>query len=208
MGTIRKVISSDYGFILNSIESYKPSFYGIHKYALDVIMLNKYSSCLIYENDNNEIVSFDVNIFEPKTFWEAVYKNISFFKSLSLNFKFALKQTKRMDIKDNSEIDDISKHLYSKNGNHAVTLFYYNMDKSFSANTLGIYNMKLLNSNFKYQTAQINKNNIASQKSYKKRGFNTTSFFQVEEDILLAVIELPDIKEQLNEYKTQYNVEI
>ena len=75
---------------------------------------------------------------------------------------------------------------------------------------LGIIQMIILKNfregDFLYQSAEIKQDNILSIESYKKRGFNTTSFSYLPNGNIFAVINIKNIEEKLKTFKINANI--
>ncbi len=209
MNTVRNIKSSDLLFISGIIRQYQPIF--INYYHVIEKMLIRYNntliSTLVSENDDNIITGFDINIIKPYEFWMNIYKNLSFMEKYTYIKENKIYNKSHISLSDIPDIyNNIINNLYTKyNRNTAYTLFYY-ADSKIKNNTikgyeLGILNMKnLYEKDILFQTAEIKLDNLASIKSYSKRGFNQTKFYAVTDNHLFAVIDVNNLYSLINKY--------
>lgn len=203
MSSIRNIKKSDYEYIHKAVIDYGTFF---SDYAATVInLLIKYngilSSTLVAETHKGEITGFDINLLKPHSFWNEVYKNLSFFKKFKWLYT---NKTPRSTIdKCDNKLQDIYYNLYKTDDRVAYTLFYMfnkRIENDIGASDVGIMQLKLIVDEYEYQTAEIKTDNTASIKSYNKRGFNTTKYTEYEEGVLFSTIHIHDIRNDIKKY--------
>lgn len=211
MSKIRYIRKSDYEYITNAQINYG-TFVSDYADILTKILINFnsfLSSTLIVETDNGEIIGFDINILKPYSFWKEFYKNLSFFKKI----KWLYSNKIQHDIinKYDDEFKDIYDDLYKIDDKVAYT-FLYMFDKKIENNIraadVGIMQLKLIADKYEYQTAEIKNSNIASIKSYTRRGFNTTKYFEYEKGVLFSVIKIDDIRDSIKNYNINCDIDL
>lgn len=211
MSKIRYIRKSDYEYIAKAQINYG-TFVSDYADILTKILINFnsfLSSTLIVETDNGEIIGFDINILKPYSFWKEFYKNLSFFKKI----KWLYSNKIQHDIinKYDDEFKDIYDDLYKIDDKVAYT-FLYMFDKKIENNIraadVGIMQLKLIADKYEYQTAEIKNSNIASIKSYTRRGFNTTKYFEYEKGVLFSVIKIDDIRDSIKNYNINCDIDL
>ncbi len=144
-------------------------------------------------------------------FWNTIYKNLNFIGK----YKYIRDNKKDNNYnfnKPTSICNNVINNLYTPQNNIAYTLFYYNSqtNKNIKGFMLGIIQMIILKNfregDFLYQSAEIKQDNILSIESYKKRGFNTTSFSYLPNGNIFAVINIKNIEEKLKTFKINANI--
>lgn len=211
MSKIRYIRKSDYEYITNAQINYG-TFVSDYADILTKILINFnsfLSSTLIVETDNGEIIGFDINILKPYSFWKEFYKNLSFFKKI----KWLYSNKIQHDIinKYDDEFKDIYDDLYKIDDKVAYTflcMFDKKIENNIRAADVGIMQLKLIADKYEYQTAEIKNSNIASIKSYTRRGFNTTKYFEYEKGVLFSVIKIDDIRDSIKNYNINCDIDL
>lgn len=207
MCKIRFIRDTDIKFIKESLINYGVFFSDYVDSVISVLLQfnGTLSSTLITEN-NNDIIGLDINLLQPYTFWNEVYKKLSFFKKIKWTYSNI---TSNKQVQLNNDTENIYTQLYQKDSNIAYTLFYMFKkipNRTISAADVGILQLKLIFDTHKYQTAEIVVANQASIKSYNTRGFNITTYKEYEKDVMFAVIQIDEIKDKIKNH--QINCEI
>lgn len=211
MVTIRYVNKNDIEYIKHILTIHDVFFKDYISIILDKLILNKnIVSCLIAESNGKQI-GFDINVLDMYNFWNTIYKNLNFIGK----YKYIRDNKKDNNYnfnKPTSICNNVINNLYTPQNNIAYTLFYYNSqtNKNIKGFMLGIIQMIILKNfregDFLYQSAEIKQDNILSIESYKKRGFNTTSFSYLPNGNIFAVINIKNIEKKLKTFKINANI--
>ena len=87
-------------------------------------------------------------------------------------------------------------------------MFDKKIENNIRAADVGIMQLKLIADKYEYQTAEIKNSNIASIKSYTRRGFNTTKYFEYEKGVLFSVIKIDDIRDSIKNYNINCDIDL
>ena len=133
MGIIRMVKESDYDFIYNSIIEYGnlALIKGYEKAALKVIMENKYTLTLVYEEENTPL-AYEIVITKPRSFMSSFYRKLSLFQKIKYNYKNKLNtiETQVQSSTVPCEVKEVLDRIYlDDNPMYSVSLFLYSKVK-------------------------------------------------------------------------------
>lgn len=210
MGKIRYINNNDYDFIYQSILEYKPSpIYGIHNYVMPVLLENKVTNTLVYEDTVGKIKAYCIFILKPKSFFEKIYSSMPFYKKAAYLIKnqVATYMTEYENINDD-KIKYITENLYSQDCSWCFEAFIYSQTKEIKAQELKLLLYDNICNNYEYSVSMIKKNNIAGIKSPQSYWGEHIKFYNLDNNSYLSVIDINSARKMMDSYNTNHIVEL
>ncbi len=190
MGVIRHIQDSDRDFIYESVIEYGLTLVkGYEKYAIDIIMDNKYCKTLVYEEDGNPL-AWNTIITHPKSFMDLFHDRLSFLDKLKYNISNKLNTLEnKIDLKEymTEEILEIANNIYKQDEKYVYGLFIYNKSRKnvFYDLTTEIY--KFLQPKYNIVVGTIRKDNDISIYAHKKVYGKYIELYEYDKEIYMTV---------------------
>ena len=213
MGIIRMIKKSDYDFIYNSMVEYGELalIKGYEKAALKVIMENKCTLTLVYEEENMPL-AYEIVITKPRTFMESFYKELSLLQKIKYSFRNKI-NTMETKVKENvmpCEIKEVVERIYmDDNPKYSISLFLYSKIKKKVHEHLAIAIFHvLLKKNYLKSIATIRKTNELALYGTLFLCGDSVEVFDYDSEIYVLVTDLEKFLENKKTFNFIHEVQI
>ncbi len=209
MGIIRKVKESDYDFIYKNIREYSVALTkNIEKYAIQMMIEERYSFTCVYEDNNHPLAFFSV-ITHPKSFIQYFHSSVPIFKRIAYLINNKLNMY-NMDSGNNQHIPEEYKYMYNNiynvDSDFVVGLFAYSQSKEMIMKTLAIYSFRSISSQYKYMIGSIKKDNKVSILNHRMTFGHSMQLFDADKEVFFCVIDINDFLAKNNNFNTKHEI--